>query len=46
MLAGSGVLMWVGGNGPVTWAEQRADSGLAALVVTVMPIWAVSASCW
>jgi drug/metabolite transporter (DMT)-like permease len=40
VLAGSGLLMWVGGNGLVTWAEQRADSGLAALVVAVMPIWA------
>lgn len=40
VLAGSGVLMWVGGNGLVTWAEQRADSGLAALVVALMPIWA------
>ncbi len=40
VLAGSGLLMWVGGNGMVTWAEQRADSGLAALVVGVMPIWA------
>ena len=39
VLAGSGLLMWVGGNGLVTWAEQRADSGLAALVVAVMPIW-------
>lgn len=40
VLAGSGLLMWVGGNGLVTWAEQRTDSGLAALVVAVMPIWA------
>jgi drug/metabolite transporter (DMT)-like permease len=39
VLAGSGLLMWVGGNGLVTWAEQRADSGLAALLVAVMPIW-------
>jgi drug/metabolite transporter (DMT)-like permease len=41
VLAGSGVLMWVGGNGLVTWAETRADSGLAALIVGIMPIWAV-----
>ncbi len=40
VLAGSGLLLWVGGNGLVTWAVQRADSGLAALVVAVMPIWA------
>lgn len=40
VLAGSGLLMWVGGNGLVTWAEQRTDSGLAALVVALLPIWA------
>jgi drug/metabolite transporter (DMT)-like permease len=40
VLFGTGLLMWVGGNGLVTWAEQRADSGLAALLVAVMPIWA------
>lgn len=39
VLAGSGLLMWVGGNGLVTWAEQHANSGLAALLVGVMPIW-------
>lgn len=35
----SGLLLWPGGNGLVVWAEQRADSGLAALVVASMPIW-------
>ncbi|MCL5428529.1 MAG: EamA family transporter [Chloroflexi bacterium] len=39
-LAASGVLLWVGGNGLVTFAEQRADSGLAALMVAASPIWA------
>jgi len=39
VLAGSGLLLWVGGNGLVTWAEQRADSGIAALLVGIMPIW-------
>lgn len=39
VLAGTGVLMWLGGNGLVTWAEKHADSGLAALLVAVMPIW-------
>jgi len=39
VLAGTGVLMWLGGNGLVTWAEMRAESGLAALLVAVMPIW-------
>jgi drug/metabolite transporter (DMT)-like permease len=35
----SGVLLWVGGNGLVAWAEQRADSGYAAVVVGSTPIW-------
>jgi len=39
LLAGSGLLLWVGGNGLVTWAEMRASSGLAALLVAAMPIW-------
>ena len=39
LLAGSGALLWVGGNGLVTWAEMRASSGLAALLVAAMPIW-------
>ena len=33
VVAVSGLLMWVGGNGGVIWAEQRVDSGLAALIV-------------
>lgn len=37
-LAGSGLLLWLGGNGLVTFAEQRADSGLAALMVSASPI--------
>jgi drug/metabolite transporter (DMT)-like permease len=39
-LAISGILLWVGGNGLVTFAEQRAESGLAALLVAASPIWA------
>ena len=39
LLFGSGVLLWVGGNGLVTWAEMRAASGLAALVVAALPIY-------
>ena len=37
----SGILMLVGGNGMVTWAEQQADSSLAALLVAAVPIWAI-----
>lgn len=40
LLLGSGILLWVGGNGLVTWAEMRAASGLAALLVGAMPIYA------
>jgi len=39
VLAATGLLLWVGGNGLVNWAEQRVDSGLAALVVGTTPIW-------
>ncbi len=35
----SGLLLWVGGNGMVIWAEQRTDSGLTALVIAITPIW-------
>ncbi len=35
----TGLLLWVGGNGAVIWAEQRVDSGLAALIIGTMPIW-------
>lgn len=36
---GSGLLLWTGGNGLVIWAEQHADSGLAALIVASSPVW-------
>ena len=39
ILATTGILLWVGGNGAVNWAEQRIASGLAALIVGTMPIW-------
>lgn len=39
ILVGTGLLLWLGGNGAVNWAEQRVDSGLAALIVGTMPIW-------
>jgi len=40
-LAIAGLLMWPGANGLVNWAEQRADSSYAALLVGAMPIWTV-----
>jgi drug/metabolite transporter (DMT)-like permease len=36
-----GVLLLVGGNGGVVWAEQFVDSGVAALVVGSAPLWMV-----
>lgn len=35
----SGILLWVGGNAAVMWAEQRANSGFVALVLASTPIW-------
>lgn len=34
----SGSLLWVGGNGLVSWSEQKVSSGLAALIVGATPI--------
>ncbi|MGI8498339.1 MAG: drug/metabolite exporter YedA [Gemmatimonadaceae bacterium] len=36
-----GALLLVGGNGGVVWAEQRVPSGVAALLVAVVPLWMV-----
>lgn len=35
----SGVLMFVLGNGGVTWSEQTVSPGVAALVVATLPAW-------
>jgi drug/metabolite transporter (DMT)-like permease len=37
----SGMLMLCAGNGAVAWSEQRLPSGLAALIVAVVPLWMV-----
>lgn len=34
-----GGLLLLGGNGTVTWAEQRLPSGLTALLVATVPLW-------
>jgi drug/metabolite transporter (DMT)-like permease len=39
LLAISAVLLWVGGNGLVSWAEKQAHSGYAALLVSTLPLW-------
>ena len=36
-----GLFLLLGGNGGVTWAEQRVDSGIAALLVASSPFWMV-----
>jgi len=38
--AASGLLLWVGGNGLVNWAEQTSPSGFAALMLGSIPLWA------
>jgi drug/metabolite transporter (DMT)-like permease len=37
--AAIGAMLLLGGNGLVTWAEERVPSGLAALIVSSVPIW-------
>lgn len=37
----AGILMLCLGNGAVGWAEQRVPSGLAALLVAIVPVWIV-----
>ncbi|UCG53268.1 MAG: EamA family transporter [Candidatus Latescibacterota bacterium] len=37
----SGGLMFLGGHGLLCWAEQRIESGIAALVLAMIPIWMV-----
>src|SRR5262245_49337506 len=37
----TGALLLCGGNGAVAWAEQRVPSGIAALLVAVVPLWMV-----
>jgi len=37
----SGALLLLGGNGGVSWAEQRVPSGIAALLVAIVPVFMV-----
>lgn len=39
--ASVGALLLVGGNGSLSWSEQRVPSGLAALLLATIPIWMV-----
>lgn len=35
----SGNLLWLGGNGLVSWAEQSAESAYSSLLIASMPLW-------
>ena len=39
LLAVTGAMLWIGGNGLVNWSEQRIHSALAALIVASTPLW-------
>ena len=39
--AGVGALLLMGGNGSLVWAEQRVPSGLAAILLAMIPLWMV-----
>jgi drug/metabolite transporter (DMT)-like permease len=39
LLAITGAMLWIGGNGLVNWAEQRIPSALAALLLATTPLW-------
>jgi drug/metabolite transporter (DMT)-like permease len=39
-LALSALLLWLGGNGLVTWGSQYVDSALTALIIASVPVWA------
>jgi drug/metabolite transporter (DMT)-like permease len=39
--AGVGALLLMGGNGSLVWAEQRMPSGLAAILLAMIPLWMV-----
>ena len=36
-----GLLLMVGGNGSVSWAEQKVPSGVASLIIATVPLWMV-----
>jgi drug/metabolite transporter (DMT)-like permease len=35
----SGLLLWIGGNGLMVWAERHAHSGFPALIIGTTPMW-------
>lgn len=46
-IAITGVLLFVGGNGLITFAEKTVESGVAAILAATTPLWlALMESCW
>jgi drug/metabolite transporter (DMT)-like permease len=43
---GIGALLLLGGNGGVVWAEHRIDSGVAALLIAIEPVWVALFAPW
>ncbi len=41
-----GTFLFLGGNGFVVWAEQYINSGLAALLVSTLPVWLILLDWW
>ncbi len=41
IIGASGFLMLFIGNGALTWAEQYLPSGLAAIIISTLPLWFV-----
>jgi drug/metabolite transporter (DMT)-like permease len=41
-----GTFLFLGGNGFVVWAEQFISSGLAALLVSTLPVWLILLDWW
>ncbi len=44
--AASGLFLLLGGNGGVTWAEQRVPSGVTSLIVASIPLWIALLETW
>lgn len=42
----TGLFLFVGGNGGTVWAQTRIPSGLAAVLVGVVPLWLVALAWW
>ncbi len=41
-LALAAMLLWVGGNGLVSWGEQRTELGITAMILASIPMWSAA----